>query len=761
MKKCNVTNKQRMGIKERLDQRVNKRCSSAGMFYTSSAGAVTSLIFAGKKDTGAATSLVLISLLSVFFGFFGLTGTTNTYATISTLTLSVTDSVSLNIVSTSSNGTFATTDTSTNNISVKTTNGTGYTLGIKASTNNSNALINTSDSTKTIPSISSSTFPSGVSEANYKDDTYASTNNLNNTWGYRPSKLNSVANSNYLPAPSSSSTITTLDKTTMSNPSTANTYNIALGTRITDTTVQGSYTNTFVITAVVNPTIYSITYNKNTTDTVTNMPSNVTNQETTGETVNISSTVPVRDGYNFKGWCTVQVADGASCSGTTYNPDGGGTNLTWTLNQTVATNSLSIYAMWESSAQPTVLYDAVAAMVKKTNGNPRTQTLADMQAVITKPTSNDPATDTSNSGVYKYNASLFGTASDNNSACTRADGCPIYYYRGILDSNLTDDSGTTCASVGSCGDGAYYPNYVVLSSASNKGSLTTSNTCWRIVRTTGSGGIKMIYNGKWTGSTCANADTSANAVSDVYFNRRSTSSTNNYDTKGRIIYVGYNFSSTSSHQTDTSSVANSTLFVNDTASNLRTQLESWYASNMTSYTSKLETNAGWCSDRTTYDSSYTSTSSNVPYKTSSATVYFGADKRNVRSGKSEKLSLTCTNTADRLTTSNGMTYPAAPLTADEAALAGSGYGGRTSTTTASSNYHYNSYLRSGGYFWLLSPYYRLSSGSVLGFTLNSYGYLFNSFTSDADGVRPSISLNPGTSSVNGSGTATDPWIINP
>ena len=152
-----------MGIKERLDQRVNKRCSSAGMFYTSSAGAVTSLIFAGKKDTGAATSLVLISLLSVFFCFFGLTGTTNTYATISTLTLSVTDSVSLNIVSTSSNGTFATTDTSTNNISVKTTNGTGYTLGIKASTNNSNALINTTDSTKTIPSISSSTFPSGVS----------------------------------------------------------------------------------------------------------------------------------------------------------------------------------------------------------------------------------------------------------------------------------------------------------------------------------------------------------------------------------------------------------------------------------------------------------------------------------------------------------------------------------------------------------------------------------------------------------------------
>ena len=73
------------------------------------------------------------------------------------------------------------------------------------------------------------------------------------------------------------------------------------------------------------------------------------------------------------------------------------------------------------------------------------QTLAELQAVITTPTSSDPSTDTSNSGVYEYNASLFGTASD------ASNNYKIYYYRGILDSNLDGTANT----YGSNGNGAY------------------------------------------------------------------------------------------------------------------------------------------------------------------------------------------------------------------------------------------------------------------------------------------------------------------
>ncbi len=259
-------------------------------------------------------------------------------------------SVGLNIASTSTTGTFATSDTTTNNISISTDNGTGYTLGIKASTEGSNALTKSGGG-----SIPSHTVSAGISESTYRtDSTY------NNTWGFRPSKLNSQANSNYLPGPTSASTLVILDQTSSAN-SNANNYNLAIGARINSNTAPGTYGNTFVITVTANPVNYSITYNANATG-VSNMPPNVSNQPTDTEQVNISSTVPTRDGYNFKGWCTAQTTDGGTCSGTTYNPDGGGTALAWAIDQTQASNSLNLYAMW-ASAGPVITNTTCATPV--------------------------------------------------------------------------------------------------------------------------------------------------------------------------------------------------------------------------------------------------------------------------------------------------------------------------------------------------------------------------------------------------------------
>lgn len=278
--------------------------------------------------------LMLVLLLSIF--------NKSTYATASTLTLSVTNNVSLDIASTNITGTFAHSDTVTPNIRVRTTNGSGYTLGIRANTTgvNNNALINTQDNTKIIPSI---TVSGGISES-----TYSSDSSYNNTWAYRPSKLNSLANSNYLPAPNSNSTPVVLDQTNVSNPSSDNTYNISLGVRVNNSITPGSYSGVFVVTAIASPIPYTITYNKNTSDTVTNLPSNESSS-TYGETITLSNQIPVRDGYNFKGWCSVMVADDALCSGTTYNPDGDGTSLSYTIDQTQPSAALTIYAMWETT----------------------------------------------------------------------------------------------------------------------------------------------------------------------------------------------------------------------------------------------------------------------------------------------------------------------------------------------------------------------------------------------------------------------------
>lgn len=489
-------------------------------------------------------------------------------------------------------------------------------------------------------------------------------------------------------------------------------------------------------------TSYTITYDDGVID---NMPTDESSYSA-AQSVNISSDSPTLSGHNFLGWCTVLPTgtDGNldNCSGTTY-----AAGDAWTLG--ADNNNLSLYAMWGEPV-PT-LYDYVADMSKGT------QTLAQLRAAITVPTSADRTQDTSNSGVYEYNASVFGTASDDNSACTRADGCPIYYYRGVLENSV--------GSYGSDGSAVTYPNYVKL-----------GNTCWRIVRTTGSGGVKMIYNGTYgatTSGSCANTQTNAQVTTQAFgLKGNSTQSSTNW--RKNINRVGYTFNNTQSIQdsTDTTTPV-ATVFgsdsdptVNNANSNIKAYIEdTWYASNMTNYTSKLEASAGYCNDRTAFSDTAGATALTTipPYASSNATMYFGSYIRVTSS--TNKPTLNCprstvdlyryVTTSTTSYTSNELKYPVALLTADEAAIAGSGYG------SSSTPYHANSYLRSGSNFWLLSPIYRSSSGDASGFRLSSSGGLSSSSVNSAYGVRPAISLTSGTVVASGTGTATDPWIVNP
>ena len=481
---------------------------------------------------------------------------------------------------------------------------------------------------------------------------------------------------------------------------------------------------------------YSIVYNANGGAGTMASESNVPNYE---PHIIPASTITPPSGYVLAGWCTVRDSSATAqnpqttCTGTSYSD-------AIPASEVAANTTLNLYAYWR---RPT-LYETVAAMSKGKQTNDTNDTTG-IQAAIRIPTSADRTQDTSNSGVYEYDSdpNAFGPASDASNTSK------IYYYRGVLENSVD--------SYGSDGSAVTYPNYVILQSGSSK---ATTDTCWRIVRTTGSGGVKMIYNGKWTGSTCANSTSNANAVSSVYFNRGTTSSTNNYETKGRVAYVGYNYNSDygygGSGANEDNSIANSTLFSNGVASNARTQLESWYNSNITAYTSILETSAGYCNDRTTYTGKATNTlsTSTIPYKTSSATVNFGAYIRNVTANDHPTLGCPNTTGQDLLTTSNGLGVPAALLTADEASFAGSGYG-----TSYGSSYHANSFLRSGNNFWLLSPSTRYSNGYASGFYLDSSGFLSYSYVNNARGVRPAISLKPGTTAASGTGIATDPWVV--
>ena len=292
------------------------------------------------------------------------------------------------------------------------------------------------------------------------------------------------------------------------------------------------------------------------------------------------------------------------------------------------------------------------------------------------------SSDTNGKGLYI----LHGTENNPN---------PIMYYRGAVKSN----------------------------------NVKFANFCWKIVRTTETGGVKLIYNGSPdSNGQCTNTTGSSTVIQNSAFN------TNLNDNA----YVGYMYG------TSESSTYEET-HKNTNDSTIKTIIDEWYRQNMTEYTEDLEDTV-WCNDRSVVqDSSYSGT---------------GAGKERTMYGPKNRLdtnkipSLACVNENDRFTVSsengNGvLTYPAALLTADEFVYAGAVYG------QGNSNYYlYNNYS-----LWSLSPSY-FSSSNAETFNVNSAGYLSNHYTHNAYGVRPSISLKKGIKvELGGDGTAENPYVV--
>ena len=243
--------------------------------------------------------------------------------------------------------------------------------------------------------------------------------------------------------------------------------------------------------------------------------------------------------------------------------------------------------------------------------------------------------------------------------------------------------------------------------------LIFANFCWRIIRTTETSGVKLIYDGVPSSGKCNNTG-SATTIGNSVFN---TSDDN-------AKYVGYMYGSSIS---DTSNTTNSAV---------KTKIDTWYKNNMTSYTSKLEDTV-FCNDRS--------------YTTSNSHLYFGAY---TRLDTNKQPTLKCQNVKDKFTvnTSNGngkLTYPVGLITANEIAYAGAVYEELNKTF-----YLYNS----GIYTWTLSPYYFEYSVATV-FTNSPNGGMYGGNVTSSVGVRPVISLKSGTILSSGSGTASSPFVV--
>ena len=307
--------------------------------------------------------------------------------------------------------------------------------------------------------------------------------------------------------------------------------------------------------------------------------------------------------------------------------------------------------------------------------------------------------------------------------------------------------------------------------------VSFAGMCWRIVRITGDGSIKLaLYD--YSSASCTNTGNDlafARYNGDTYETKFNESEVDN-------AYMGFMYGTPNS---DTYAATHA----NINKSTILQNLETWYKSNLTAYTDKLADTI-WCNDKSTvkdvtgniFDSAdgvlnkESQPSSGLGYQKEvtaygSAIRNIGVEIRNNSQTYGTGPSLICPKdndggklskfTVDDTVNGNGnLDYKIGLLTVDEMALAG------MTTISAYFNNNYDvtsvtSYLRSNANYryWTLSPF---------GFL---YGYA-RVWRSDGDGrlggdnvggsyaLRPIVSLKSATTISGGNGTASSPFVIN-
>ena len=307
---------------------------------------------------------------------------------------------------------------------------------------------------------------------------------------------------------------------------------------------------------------------------------------------------------------------------------------------------------------------------------------------------------------------------------------------------ITSNKNTTEALLASTEDD-YGTSYYFRGAVTNN-YVEFANKCWRIVRISGDGTVKLIlHNDNTVGAAnpCSSANNSSNAAFARYSGTTYTSKFNtDYNDNA---YIGFKYG------TPGSSTYEAT-HANTNKSTILTNLETWYTNNLAAYESVIDDNV-WCNDKTNVtDTSYNpwncSNVNGLGYAKNA--TYYGASQRLVstinRAGGTGP-SLKCNGELSKITSKIGL------ITADELAFAG--YAFRTGNPTI--------YLQENAtdiWWWSLSPGGFNGSNASVKYVDGSSGGFGGFNVSWTGGVRPSISLKS-TTNATGNGTSDSPFII--
>ena len=362
---------------------------------------------------------------------------------------------------------------------------------------------------------------------------------------------------------------------------------------------------------------------------------------------------------------------------------------------------------------------------------------------------------------------------------TEDDEGESYYYRGAVKNNYVSFAGFIWRIIRRNGDGSVRMIYSGKSTSDTGDAVTIGNSQFNskywdptyvgykynedfsLHENNGTAGYNWFINTQkynfgtgYTFDTSTKKFTLTGDIKQLTWNDNHDEIVNNQlysclNTSCNVVYkiVGY-ISTTQMRVQPVSYSSNSLLTaqINKTDSPIKTKLDNWYKTNMTSYTSKLADEA-FCSDR--------SITSGSGYLTTPITIY-GAYNR-LEDNKTP--SLKCSQDNDKFKMSNEsakLDYPVGLILADEVTLAG-GRGDYNGVYSSNSNY----YLYNGKYYWTLSPsYFHSYSSNVYVWSvlpsgsLSPWGSVTGSF-----GVRPVINLRADATITKGDGSSLNPFVV--
>ena len=498
---------------------------------------------------------------------------------------------------------------------------------------------------------------------------------------------------------------------------------------------------------------YQVIYDGNAPEgcTVKNVPG--TNQHSVFDTVEISSQTPSCEGYQFKGWEIVTEEVTKVNDDYFIMPERDVTiRATWSelkLAKSMDGTISKVQTLYKMMQDQAVMDNVASEFVSSSNGI----------------NFSSAPSNTNGKGIYAR-------------AGTENNEYPIYYYRGEIDNNHVKFAGF----------------------------------CWKIVRTTETGGVKLIYDGvPDSNGYCNNTgkasqigtsafNSSSNSPADVgyMYGTRYTNSSINPSDLGSIVYgndvtwdgIQYTLVDTIESDDwngDRSKLAQkyhyTCLSTDNTCSrvyyiyyfgNVRfidyltlsngSDIESAKDEMFTNTTSsRIKTTidtwyAGNMTEYTKYledtiwcndRSFYSGSLKGKDVDAGTGYSYFGAYGNNV---STKNPSVSCPNVNDSFTVSseNGNGALDYPVALLTAdELTLAGHG--------SNGYSRNAYLYTGQYYWSLSPYFFVNY--AYGVVMSSLGKLYYYNVYATRGVRPSVSLAPGIMISGGDGTSEDPYQL--